>query len=189
MYLSPGIEKADSVVIDTHKGFSQPYAASILLFKRGSCAHCFQDDGGQYGVVNNPLEKHWVSRSFPVWFSFKVFGLDTFRGDIEKQLNLASYFHQYISTLPDIVTMEPQLSIVCFRLKSDNIQIGNDRTKRLLHGITEDGCLHLTSTSIDGIFWLRLCVTSLKNNLKATMYCISAIKRQVIMHLLKTFKV
>ena len=82
--------------------------------------------------------------------------------------------------IPCIDVIPPQLSIVCFRLCVDKNNDSNQLTKHLLEGITSDGRVLLSSTIIDNVYWIRLCVSSIKNSVHGVEMTVKIIKQQVM---------
>lgn len=97
-------------------------------------------------------------RGLRLWLSLKLVGVRAFRAALEEKLLLARYFYEQVLQQPAVqVGPAPDLSIVTFRFlprRGDP----NQFNARLLRALQQDGRILLTSTTIDGRFWLRLAV-------------------------------
>ena len=59
---------------------------------------------------------------------------------------------------------EPDLSVVAFRCEGENNEMVNKKTQKLLSLILESGRIHLSSTTINGFLYLRMCVLSFRTH-------------------------
>jgi glutamate/tyrosine decarboxylase-like PLP-dependent enzyme len=92
-------------------------------------------------------------------------GLAGYRAAIDRDIELAQTLADSIRTAPDFELFEPQgLSIVCFRhvprggpSDSDAIDALN---KALLERLQLSGRVFVSSTAIEGRFWLRACIVN-----------------------------
>ena len=112
MFFSTGIQNADSIVIDPHKGLFQPHGCGSVLFKNG-----LPGDGIYEDRLTNPLENKPPFRGFPLWFSLNVYGTDLVKQITSSKVEMAKYIYnvlkkcEYLSMGP-----KPQLSKVVFRV-------------------------------------------------------------------------
>lgn len=176
-----GIELADSIVLDPHKGLSLPYGSGAVLIRDGLLlaksnsyyANYMQDARRAEPDVNSiespsdlSLELTRPFRAPRMWFPLKLFGLKPFRASLEEKMWLARYFHQQLSGVQGFeVGPFPDLSIVTFRYLpgSDDANAFN---KRLLEAILEDGRVFMSTTMIDGNYTLRLAVLNFRTHRK-----------------------
>jgi glutamate/tyrosine decarboxylase-like PLP-dependent enzyme len=97
-------------------------------------------------------------RGLRLWLSLKLIGLRAFRAALEEKLLLASYFYENVRAIEGIeVGPPPDLSIVAFRFvpgKGD----ADEFNQRLLKAVNQDGRVFITSTQLNGRFWLRVAV-------------------------------
>ena len=178
-----GIELADSIVMDPHKGLGLPYGTGAVLVRDGQLlarsnayyADYMQDakqparqDGydvpAEYSPADYSLELTRPFRGPRMWFPLKLFGLKPFRAALAEKIWLARYFHQELGKLEGFETGPyPDLSIVTFRYRPAN---GEDDAcnKQLLDAVHKDGKVFITSTRIDGKFTLRLAVLNFRTH-------------------------
>ncbi len=169
-----GIERADSIGLDAHKWFFQPYEAGCLLVKDGRTLESvfevhhdvLQDT--IWGVDHPNFADRGVqlSRSFralKVWMSIQTFGLGAFRRAILQGMELAARAEEYIRSDSVLEIVNPlSLGIVCFRINPTGTNLDGEALEEINRNVLarvfwEDRAL-ISSTSIRGIFCLRLCI-------------------------------
>ena len=120
-----GLERADSLTIDPHKWFFQPYDIGALLVKRQEdLRHTFHREPEYYRVwepEDQPL--HWYQfslegtrrfRALKLWMSWKHLGSEGFARLIEQNDDLAAHLAERLDREGwDVI--DPELSVVCFR--------------------------------------------------------------------------
>jgi aromatic-L-amino-acid decarboxylase len=140
-----GIERADSISFDPHKGMFLPYGTGCLLARRGetlrqafSQSAVYLHDlaqrsiaiasatGGESEVTWSPAELGpELSRDFRglrLWLPLMLHGAGAFRREIAEKLELAERFVAGLDRLiaagmPIEIVARPQLSLVAFRLR------------------------------------------------------------------------
>ncbi|GIH97220.1 pyridoxal phosphate-dependent decarboxylase family protein [Planobispora siamensis] len=185
-----GIELADSVTLDPHKGFFLPYGTGALLVRDGRRlreAHHFdaaylQDVAEESEIPNLSEYSAELSRDFRglrLWLPIKLHGLAAFRTALDEKLDLARYAYDELKAVPGIeVPWSPKLSIVAFRYvpPSGDADAAN---QALLEKINESGRIHLSSTMIRGSFFLRICVLSFRTHADRMAEAVEIIQKAV----------
>jgi aromatic-L-amino-acid/L-tryptophan decarboxylase len=163
-----GIEDADSITLDPHKAMFLPYGTGVLLVREGRRlreAHVvsgayLQDLGAEEEIPNFTEYSPELSRSFrglSIWLPIQLHGLDAFRAALEEKLDLAGYVYDELRDIPGLdVPWEPELSTVAFRLTDGD----DDRNAALLERINASRRVFLSSTRIEGRYWIRVCIVS-----------------------------
>lgn len=173
-----GIERADSVVLDPHKGLFLPYGIGIVLVKHidhllkaNSYEANYMQDAKEQELEHSPAElspelsKHF--RGLRMWLPLKLHGIAPFRACLEEKLLLARYFRYQAKALGFEVGPEPDLSVVIFRYVPP--QGDADAFNRALaHAIQQDGRVFISTTVLDGVFVLRFAVLSFRTHRKET---------------------
>ena len=102
-----------------------------------------------------------------------------FRAALEEKLLLARYFHQKIQEIDGFeVGPEPELSVAMFRylpLKGD----ANTINAKLIKAIQNDGRIFLSSTTINGVFWIRVAVVIFRTHLQQIDLLLEIIKEKL----------
>jgi aromatic-L-amino-acid/L-tryptophan decarboxylase len=171
------LARADSLALDPHKWLYVPVEAGVVLVRDARHMRAtfslvppyLQTDGKTEGVGGLP----WFSeygfqqtrgfRALKVWMALRYHGLSGYRSSIERDILLAGRLANALRSSEDIEILEPQnLSIVCFRyvpskLRKDSRAVDN-LNKAILEQLQLGGQAFLSSTVIDGRFWLRACI-------------------------------
>lgn len=166
-----GIERADSVVLDPHKGLFLPWGCGAVLvrhgdaLKRGFAVRSSYLDHVHRAGVPSPadyspeLTRHF--RGLRMWMSLRLHGLERFRAALEEKLILAQLAYRRLQAMPAIETgPEPALSCVTFRVRGE----GDAGTAALLAHVLARGRVHMSSTQMWGRLYVRLCVLSFRSH-------------------------
>ncbi|MCB0686662.1 MAG: aminotransferase class V-fold PLP-dependent enzyme [Saprospiraceae bacterium] len=172
-----GLSKSDSIVLDPHKGLFLSYGTGAVLIKNRSAAlqsqfyraNYMQDADGEHIILNpsdvSPeLTKHF--RGLRMWLSLHLTGIKPYRAALEEKLRLAQYFHASVSKLGYEVGPKPTLTVCLFRQSVGNLEGDNEINRRILNTILKSGKVFLSSTTLDGVFWLRICVMVFRTHKK-----------------------
>ncbi|MCG9970923.1 pyridoxal phosphate-dependent decarboxylase family protein [Christiangramia crocea] len=184
-----GVERADSIILDPHKSLFLPFGTGAVLIKQKEAllevhhylADYMQDTRAENeeispADISPELTKHF--RGMRLWLPLKLFGLKPFRAALEEKIYLARYFHREIQKIEGFeVGPAPQLSVSMFRYipaKGD----ANSFNKKLLEDIQKDGRIFLSSTSINGVFWIRVAVLVYRAHLAQIQLLLEILKRK-----------
>lgn len=167
-----GLSLADSVTLDPHKWFFQPYEAGVLLVRdRRWLRRTFQT-GGEYladahrldeGEVNLGGYGMQLSRNFralKLWLSLKVFGVAAFREAVDHGLDLAETAERLVRAMPDWeVVLPARLGIATFRYAPPGLAAADLDAlhRRVAVRLRESGYAMASTTEIGGRVVLRLC--------------------------------
>jgi len=184
-----GIERADSVVIDPHKGLFLPYGSGAVLVR--DVAH-LRPSHGLRGVylqdatdeldepspadLSPELTRHF--RGLRMWLPLQVHGLARYRAALEEKRLLCRLFHERVRALGCEVGPEPDLSVTMFRWVPRDGTDANAFNRRLHRAIRDDGRVFLSSTTIDGVYWIRLAVLCFRTHLERVEAALEVIERE-----------
>ncbi len=171
-----GIERADSIGLDAHKWFFQPYEAGCLLVKDLSTlerAFAVRHDILQDTIwgANHPnfsdrgLQLSRSVRALKVWMSVQTFGMEAFRQAVSRGMALATQAEEYVSESQLLEMLNPaSLGIVCFRINPDDTSIDEEElteiNKTILARMFWEDKAFISSTLLHGKFSLRLCIVN-----------------------------
>ncbi len=171
-----GLELADSLIIDPHKGLFLPYGLGVVLVKNVSDlarsysfnANYMQDafsaqDEISPAEISPELTKHF--RGLRLWLPLKLHGVAPFRACLEEKLLLAKYFYAEVKRLGFESDLEPELSVVTFRYIPSSGDT-DEFNKQLMNKIIEDGRVFVSSTKLNGKFTMRFACLSFRTHLK-----------------------
>lgn len=163
-----GIERADSVSLDPHKGLFLPYGTGSLIARDGEAlkrAHQVEaaylpassQDAALPDFADFSVELSRDYRGLRVWLPLHLHGVAAFRRALAEKLELTTLVYERLKEIDRLdVPWEPQLSIVAFRPKDG----GNQAARALLDRINDSKRVYLSSTEIDGSVYLRVCILS-----------------------------
>ncbi|NNE28956.1 MAG: aminotransferase class V-fold PLP-dependent enzyme [Saprospiraceae bacterium] len=167
-----GIEKADSLVIDPHKGLFLPYGTGAVLVKdKDAVFHShhytanYMQDAIQDDTLINPadvspeLTKHF--RGMRMWLPLQLHGIKPFKACLEEKLWLTEYFRERLKSEGFELGPQPDLSVSYFWYpsKSEDQNVFNDKLLRALH---KNGDVFLSSTVLDGKFVIRMAILAFR---------------------------
>ncbi|MYI73864.1 MAG: aminotransferase class I/II-fold pyridoxal phosphate-dependent enzyme [Acidobacteria bacterium] len=192
-----GIERADSVCLDPHKWFFQPYEAGCLLVRdvrtleRAFAIHHDVLQDSVWGV-NHPnqadrgLQLSRRDRALKIWMSVQIFGMAAFRAAVAQGIELAERAERYIADSPLLeLTTPASLGIVCFRINPGGAAVGekdlDEINRNVLARMFWDDVAFLSSTSLCGQFAFRMCIinhTTTWDDVRATLEAIERFGRE-----------
>lgn len=173
-----GVERADSITLDPHKGLFMPYGVGSLLVRDGAAlrrAHTvraaympeMQQDADFWDFCEFSPELSRNNRGLGVWLTLKLVGVRGFRAALDEKLDLARWAAEQLRAMDGIeIVAEPQLSIVAFRLQTAGMSRdrANALNRRLLDRINARRRVYLTGTTIEERFVIRICVLSFRTH-------------------------
>ena len=183
-----GMELADSIILDPHKGLFMPYGLGIVLVKNIKYlaeAHSYNanymrdaKNDNQYSPadLSPELSKHF--RGLRMWLPLKLYGDTVFSEYLNEKLQLAYYLYQELSIIGYKVLCEPDLSVVAFRLELKAYE-SDVLNKIILDYIHQDGRIFISSTILDNKLTLRAAILSFrthKQEIDLLLYLLKKIK-------------
>jgi aromatic-L-amino-acid/L-tryptophan decarboxylase len=171
--LLAGIDQADSVTLDPHKWFAQPFECGCVLVRDGKrleqAFHIrpdyMQDVTGEPDEIN--FADHGLSltrrfRALKIWLSVRTLGLAWFRELVERSCRLAELAQHLLECAGCFEIVCPrQLSIVCFRYRPPDRVLNAEELNVLNLALVEDlrlsGRGFISSTKLNGQVALRFC--------------------------------
>ncbi|MBK9193043.1 MAG: aminotransferase class V-fold PLP-dependent enzyme [Crocinitomicaceae bacterium] len=182
-----GIEKADSLVIDPHKGLFLPYGLGAVLVKdKDALFHSHHYTANYMQDANNPdlplnpadvspeLTKHF--RGLRLWLPLQIHGIDPFVACLEEKLYLTDYFREELKKRDFKVGPEPDLSVSYFWYPAKGVD-ENVFNQKLMEMIHEDGRIFLSSTKINGKQVIRIAILSFRTKKETIDVCLEMIDR------------
>ncbi len=184
--LFKGIERADSLIADPHKGLFLPYGVGAVLIKDSNTilhsnyytAHYMQD-GHNEELLKSPanlspeLTKHF--RGLRVWLPLQLHGTAPFVACLEEKLLLVKYFRNKLSELGFCLGPEPDLSVSYFWYPFPS---GTDeKNRQLMAEIHKDGSVFLSSSVINEQFVIRIAVLAFRTKKETIDEAVEMIKR------------
>lgn len=191
--LMKGIEHADSVTLDPHKGLFLPYGTGSLLMRDGGAlkrthgvnAHYLPATDDDPDLMDFSQMSPELSRGFRglrIWLPLKMHGIEPFRRNLEEKLALTRWAIEELRKIDGMeIVAEPQLSIVAFRLVRSGLDAEalNQLNRTLLQRINANKRVYLSGTLLSDRFVLRICVLSFRTHLDRMQMGIADIREAV----------
>ncbi len=186
-----GIERADSITLDPHKGLFLPFGTGSLLVRErtalkrahqgGAAAYLppMQDDPDCVDFCQISPELSRDFRGLRVWLPLKMHGVQPFRQALEEKLDLAAWATAALKKIPEIeIVAEPQLSIVAFRLNRPGLDTPalNALNHAWLQAINARKRVLLTGTMLGDRFAIRICALCFRTHQDRLEMCLEDIR-------------
>lgn len=184
--LFKGIEKADSMIIDPHKGLFVPYGVGAVLVKDSASVlqsnyytASYMQDVESAEMLQSPanispeLTKHF--RGLRVWLPLQIHGVEPYTACLEEKLLLLTYFRNKLAELGFCLGPAPDLSISYFWYPFDSES--EKKNRQLMDEIHADGSIFLSSSIIDNRFVIRIAILAFRTKAANVDEAIEMIKR------------
>jgi aromatic-L-amino-acid decarboxylase len=188
-----GLERADSITLDPHKGLFLPYGTGSLLVRDGEAlrrAHSvhadylppMQEDREfvDFSQVSPELSRDF--RGLRVWLPVKMHGMAAFRRALDEKLDLARWAADELRRIPEIeIVAEPQLSLLAFRVVRPGLDEAalDALNRRVMEAVNARKRVYLTHTLARGRFLIRICVLSFRTHLDRMEMAIEDIRAAI----------
>jgi len=165
--LLAGIERADSVTWDAHKGLSVPLGAGMFFTRhRAAAERAFTVDAGYMpradGTGGDPyaLTLQWSRRfiGFKVFLTLASIGFDRLAAEVERMAAVGEALRERLRKGGWRLVNETPLPVVCFT--HERIESGAVRGVELLDRVLRRGRVWISHVKLDGRFAFRACITS-----------------------------
>lgn len=199
-----GIEDADSIAMDAHKGLFLPFGMGCLLVRNGEALRAAHRYDAEYlveagaGEAPSPahlgLELTRPFRGLRLWMALMLHGAGAFRRALSEKIQLARTFYEEMASAVqaglDVELVDtPQLSIVPFRLSrrdGEPLSRWNARNLAWLEAINRKGRVFLSKTALpveDGdAITLRVCVLSFRVHRERVMAGLEDLRETALMN-------
>jgi aromatic-L-amino-acid decarboxylase len=174
-----GMERADSITLDPHKGLFLPYGTGSVLVRDGGAlrrAHSVHaeylppvpedPDFVDYSSVSPELSRDF--RGLRVWLPIKMHGIGAFRRALDEKLDLAAWAADELRKIPGVeIVAEPQLSLLAFRIVRPGLDDAalDDLNRRVMEAVNARRRVYITNTIARGRFLIRICVLSFRTHM------------------------
>ncbi|WP_438711981.1 pyridoxal phosphate-dependent decarboxylase family protein [Aquimarina muelleri] len=168
-YLTNGIERADSVVIDFHKMLMTPSLNTALIFKKAENAYQTfvqkaqylwdsQDTQEWYNSGKRTFECTKSMMSIKVYAVLKTYGEEIFEKNVDHLYDMAAFFAKTIKQRSYFeLAMNPQANIVNFRYIYGDTNI-NTLNNEIHQKLIRSGKFYIVQTTIGEERYLRTTI-------------------------------
>ncbi len=165
--LLKGLQRADSMIWDTHKMLRTTTLCAAVLFKDSkNLTNTFQQKGSYlfhdkekpgFDLMPYSIECTKSGIGTKLFWVLAAEGEKGIANYIDRQFSITKEFHKIISADRDFeCPYYPESNILCFRYKSGSDS--NEFQLQLRNEIVKKGDFYITSTEVSGVRYLRLTV-------------------------------
>ena len=171
-----GLERADTLVMDPHKGLFIPAGVGVCLARdvqdmhRAHAWHAeyLQDTAALVDELSPAELSHELTRPFRalrIWLPLMLHGVKPFRDALKEKLLLTRHVYQRLAALPDVeMGPFPQITVVSFRFVPESVD-GDSFNQAVHEAMMKEGRAFLSSTLLDNRFTLRVVILSYRTHL------------------------
>ena len=185
--LFKGIETADSLAVDPHKGLFLPFGLGAVLVKDKQAVFHSHHHSATYmqdalenstsidpADVSPELTKHF--RALRLWLPLQLHGTAPFVACLEEKLLLTRYFRERLQEIGFKLGPEPDLTVSYYWWPLGE-RDENAFNKKLVKEIHKDGSVFLTSTTIEGKFVIRMAILSFRSKIETVDRAVEMLDR------------
>lgn len=157
-----GIERADSVTVDFHKGFFQPVACSAVLFRGGAdlrhvswhADYLNPHDAEELNLADYSLQTTRRFDALKLWMTLRTHGSEPIGQAFDTCCERAREVAELIASHPDLELLAtPSLSTVVFRPLDDQLDPQAVKNQLFAHGQAV-----IATTRIEQQRWLKFTI-------------------------------
>lgn len=177
-----GIDRADSITLDPHKGLFLPYGTGALLVRDRSHLRAVFSSSANYMPPGSEDDDHWdfadlgpelsrPARGLRLWLPIRMHGMGAFRRTLDEKLDLARLAFARLCALPHVESCSPPtLSLFTLQVRPPGWPADDENTlqKRILRNINQRGRVFLTGATVRigdaSPFVIRVCVLGFRTH-------------------------
>ena len=177
-----GIEKADSLTVDPHKWFFQPYEIGCLLVKNHKHLSATFSENPEYlrDIEGNETEINFYDhgiqltrrfRALKFYMSIKTYGLNAFKNAIDKSINITEQFEDKMRNSSCWEIISPAtLAVINYRYNPIKLKLSEPELDKINQYISkriiEDREAVLVTTVLQEQVVLRMCLINPKTQMQ-----------------------
>jgi aromatic-L-amino-acid/L-tryptophan decarboxylase len=173
-----GLERADSLTLDPHKGMFLPYGTGALLVRDGARLRAAHEATAGYLPEMPSADDFYdpsqhgpdLSRGFPglrIWLTIKMYGSDAYRAAIAEKRALALNAVERMAAIPHVVIdAPPELSLFPFHVTWPGATPADEdaATRDVLARTSMRGRVMISGAEVGGRYLGRVCVLSFRTH-------------------------
>jgi aromatic-L-amino-acid decarboxylase len=163
-----GAERADSIVVNPHKGLFVPIDLSVLYTKRPDVLKraCSlkaeylktEEDSSAVNYMDYGIQLGRRFRALKLWYVCRYYGRSGVTAILRESLRLAQVLRTWIMADEQFEVVAPTLfSLVCFRHRAGNVM-----NQELLVAVNRSGKAFLSHTVLRGTYVLRFAIGNMR---------------------------
>ena len=171
-HLIRGIDRADSITIDPHKWLAVPFAAGAILTSHPEIlertfavyAPYMPKAAGAVLPDNSKISTQWTRRmnAMKLWLTLKVHGRQAYEEHIDRQMNLARGFADWVSQSEPFELSAPMM-VPILNLQVKGVANSTERAaahNAIVDEVTRSGQRWISETIVNGESVIRVMVIS-----------------------------
>lgn len=167
-----GIEQADSITFDPHKGMFLPYGTGCLLVKDRETLlktysyeadYLMSSQRDSSASLGPELSREY--RGIRLWLPLMLHGAGAFRQALSEKLELTNWLYEELKKLPVQILCQPELSTIVFR--------PGDISEK----VNSYGRVYLSPTRLRGELTSRVCILSFRTHFEQVQACLEDIDK------------
>ena len=170
-HLAKGVERAQSVIGDSHKWLNVPYDSGFAFVRDASLLSSAFAIGAAYlpKPGEHPMfaamgpEASRRARGIAVWATLRAYGRNGYRAMVERHLALAQHLARKVDEAPDLERLaDVPLNIVCFRYRPEYARVEELDALNLRVGaeLLRDGRVYAGTTRYRGMTAFRPAIVN-----------------------------
>ena len=171
--LMPGMERADSIVVNPHKWLFTPVDCSVLFVRDPALLkaafslvpeYLRTEETGVTNLMDLGVQLGRRFRSLKLWMVIRAFGVEGLRERIREHCAMARWLAGAVEATPGFELAAPvPFSTVCFRACPEGGSEEQDRfNEKLLSAINAAGPFLLSHTVLRGRYTVRVAIGNLR---------------------------
>jgi aromatic-L-amino-acid/L-tryptophan decarboxylase len=161
-----GVERADSFVINPHKGMMVPLDCSLFYSAHPDIlrnafsleAEYLRTDVEAVDYMDYGLALGRRFRALKLWFVLRYFGRNGLVANLRESLRMAAWLAEKIADDTRLELAAPlTMGLVCFRVRR-----GDSATKQLMRRINDSGDFFVSHTVLDGKVIMRVAIGNIR---------------------------
>ena len=187
-----GLDRADSLTLDPHKGLFLPYGTGALLVRDGTALRAVHGGTAGYLPPMPDAEEFYdpsqhgpdLSRGFPglrVWLCVKLLGAARLKAAIAEKRVLAVDAAAALTKVPGLrLFAPPELSLFAFHVTwpGARVQDENQATQLLLDRVRRRKRIMMTGCTVGDRFFARVCVLSFRTRREHMDTCVQQVREE-----------
>jgi aromatic-L-amino-acid decarboxylase len=181
------IEECDSLALNSYKGMFRPYDTGCLLVRRRGAltgAHSTRADylqdimgvGDEIDFGEQSPEHSQDFHGLRLWLPVLVHRLARIREEVNARLALARHAYEALRHCPELaLPAHPTLSVVTFQLRGNAAHLTGEQLRR----VNRHSTVMLSSTVMDGICNLSLCILNFRTRVEHVDQAVQTILTEV----------
>lgn len=167
--LIKGIERSDSLIVDFHKMMMTPPLSTAIIYNAGNrkvnefspkAAYLWQDQLSEewWNSAKHTLECTKPITILHTYAIMRLYGDEIYQQNVDMLFDAGKQFAEMIKKEKNMeLALEPKSNIVCFRYVPETAD-ADEKNKKILEKLLEDGSYYVVSTTVRGKFYLRITI-------------------------------